>query len=55
MNSIKAVLIGIGWLLVAVLCFLLAAVGNNPIFSLPCFITFAVGIIFLLSGTFAKD
>lgn len=55
MNSMKAVLIGIGWLLVAILCFLFATIGNITIFTIPCFVTFAIGIIFLLSGTFAKD
>jgi hypothetical protein len=55
MNSIRKLLIGIGWLLIAIFCFLLSRLGEIAVLASPSFIAFFIGIVFLLAGMVTKD
>ncbi len=55
MNSIKKLLSGIGLLLVAVICYLLANSLNSSITTILFFLSFIIGVVFLISGIFTPD
>jgi hypothetical protein len=55
MNAIKRLLSGIGFLLLAIICYFLAQSLSSPVLFILLILSLFLGVVFLISGNLTKD